>query len=104
MAKQIEGYRCPYCQEKYDTAKAAQICAENCADVEGIIDCSMFKCEMCGNTFDTITKAEECEEKHTEKQDKIFQRWQEKERLRELVIAGNHHQQTKLISEQIKIN
>ncbi len=97
MVKTIAGYECPYCKSKYETVHEAQDCAEDCADVESIVDCSMFKCEMCNNTFDSLTKAEECEEDHTEKQDKYFQRWQEKENLRKLAIEGNHPQQKKLV-------
>ena len=93
-------YQCPYCESKYSKYSMADSCAESCADIEEVeeVDGTMFICDVCGKKYEEEDNADECEAQHELKKDKLWLKYEEKERFRKLKEVGNHPYQKKLMA------
>ena len=94
-------YKCPYCDQKYETEYEARTCAEDChlADIEEVTQEEITKqniCEYCNEEWHTHQEAEECEQEHIETQDKHYEQYQEHEARHKLLEAGHHPSQRKI--------
>ena len=93
-------WKCPYCGDKFEDEDDANDCARDCVDVDpaeevdgGDTECI---CEYCNTSYMNGISAEECEAKHIEKEDRLFEEFNRKESMARLQEAAEHPQQIKL--------
>ena len=89
--KEKKFWKCPRCDNEYDTWEDALVCATECADIEYPIENtkSFAVCEYCKKEYEDEEEAEECEEHHTKNQDEYFNKFNLKK-------AGEHPNQLKI--------
>jgi hypothetical protein len=100
MVKEIctDIYKCPYCNEVYDTESEAEDCRDDCADkAEIIADQDIyFVCEYCNKKHFEKYLAINCERKHKDKEDIFYFRFEFEKNKQELIEASKVPGQNKL--------
>lgn len=95
MVREFERWTCPFCHTVYACENEASDCAQNCAEYE-LITSVVWQCEICKQTYVVERVALECEVKHRESDDVMFQQHVERERVKRLLDAAAVPGQKKL--------
>ena len=90
---------CPYCDKEYESYDLALDCAKDCVDIEEPEekDVTTYICELCNSKSLDEEEIEQCEKRHKDRNDVIYQKHLEKQQDDYLLKIGNHPSQTKLI-------
>lgn len=89
-------FKCPYCKKLYPDWDTANDCANNCCDVEEVLQVSSATCEMCGKDYKDEILAECCEQEHLDNEDSFYQQYLVKKNFEKLEKASKLSGQKKL--------
>ena len=102
MVEYKYAYMCPYCHRTYDKEDDARDCGNECRDTEPVKEVSMFFCEICGSHYPEESKAENCELRHENANDLLYQQYLVKKNFDALKKAASAPGQVKLMDIKTK--
>ena len=91
-------FKCPYCDKKFHDRDDADDHISDCVDIECAIESweETYICQYCHEVFEIKQEAENCERRHAELKDDLYENFIQEREAEKLLKAGSHPNQKKL--------